>query len=118
MLIVLSIKILIVKLCDLEKVIDLFGLDVIVFCINNNIKEKFISLCDWGIGVLVVNFIFFIIILFFRLMFEKLKLVLFFIVSIIIIIFIFLFVCINIIYLVIKCLYVYSLFVLEFFFYI
>lgn len=91
-LIVLSNEILIVKFCDLEKVFDLFGLDVIFFCINNDIKEKFISLCDWGIGVLVVNFIFFIMILFFKLMFEKLKLVLFFIVSIIIVIFILLFV--------------------------
>lgn len=82
-LIVLSNEILIVKFCDLEKVFDLFGLGVIFFCINNDIKEKFISLCYWGIGVLVVNFIFFIMILFFKLMFMELKLVLFFLVGIV-----------------------------------
>lgn len=116
MLIASSTKISIVKPCDLEKAIDLLGLDVTAPCTNNNIKEKSTSLRDWGIGVLVVNFILFIIISFFRLMPEKLKLALFFIVSTTTTIFTFSFVCINTIYLVTKCLYVYSLLVLESFF--
>nr|XP_011431069.2 uncharacterized protein LOC105330843 isoform X1 [Crassostrea gigas] len=76
-LIASSTKISIVKPCDLEKAIDLLGLDVTAPCTNNDIKEKSTSLRDWGIGVLVVNFILFIIISFFRLMPEKLKLALF-----------------------------------------
>lgn len=80
-LIASSNEISIVKPCDLEKALDSLGLDVTSPCTNNDIKEKSTSLCDWGIGVLVVNFILFIMISFFKLMPEKLKLALFSIVS-------------------------------------
>lgn len=76
-LIASSNEISIVKPCDLEKALDSLGLDVTSPCTNNDIKEKSTSLCDWGIGVLVVNVILFIMISFFKLMPEKLKLALF-----------------------------------------
>lgn len=75
MLITSSKEISIVKPCDLEKALDSLGLDVTSPCTNNDIKEKSTSLCNWGIGVLVVNFILSIMISFFELMPKKLKLV-------------------------------------------
>lgn len=80
-LIASSNEISIVKPCDLEKALDSLGLGVTSPCTNNDIKEKSTSLCHWGIGLLVVNFILFIMISFFKLMSEKLKLALFFLVS-------------------------------------
>lgn len=70
-----------IKPCDLEKALDSLGLGVTSPCTYNVIKDRSTSLRDWGIGVLVVNFIFFVMILYFKLIPKKWKWVLFFVVS-------------------------------------
>lgn len=74
-----STDISLVKPCDLEKALDSLGLGVTSPCTYNVTKDRSTSLCAWGIGVLVVNFIFFIMILYFKLMSKKWKWVLFFV---------------------------------------
>lgn len=113
MLITSSKEISIVKPCDLEKALDSLGLDVTSPCTNNDIKEKSTSLCNWGIGVLVVNFILSIMISFFELMPKKLKLVFLIIVSTTTAISTLSFVRMNTIYLVLKCICVHSMLVLD-----
>lgn len=112
-LITSSKEISIVKPCDLEKALDSLGLDVTSPCTNNDIKEKSTSLCNWGIGVLVVNFILSIMISFFELMPKKLKLVFLIIVSTTTAISTLSFVRMNTIYLVLKCICVHSMLVLD-----
>lgn len=115
-----STEISMVKPCDLKKALDSLGLDVTSPCAYNDIKNKSTSLRDWGIGMLVVNFIFFIIILYFKFVPEKLKLALFSIVSTTFVfktaISTFSIIYINKIYLVTKCICVHSLLLLESFF--
>lgn len=112
MLIFFGVDILMVKFCDLKKVFDFFGLDVKFFCVYSLIKDLFIVIIIYGVIMLVVNLILFLVIF----CDKKLKKLLFIVVSIInifnIIIFNVLIICINILYLMIKCKFVYSLLLL------
>lgn len=49
-----------VKFCDLKKVFDLFGFDVNFFCVYNDIMDELFILCYWGIGMIFVNLILFL----------------------------------------------------------
>lgn len=112
-----STDISLVKPCDLEKALDSLGLGVTSPCTYNVTKDRSTSLCGWGIGVLVVNFIFFIMILYFKLMSKKWKWVLFFVVSTTFnrknLTVSFSIIFLNTLYIMTKCIYVLSMLLLQ-----
>nr|XP_034302994.1 uncharacterized protein LOC105320305 isoform X3 [Crassostrea gigas] len=59
-LIYLTTDILMAKSCDLKKALDLLGLDVNSPCAYNDIMDKLSTLCYWGIGMISVDLILFL----------------------------------------------------------
>lgn len=59
-LIYLTTDILMAKPCDLKKALDLLGLDVNSPCAYNDIMDKLSTLCYWGIGMISVDLILFL----------------------------------------------------------
>lgn len=82
MLILFIEEILIVKLCYLKKVFEFFSVDNILFCKYDDIKNDLIDICNWGILLLVLSLIMFLLIFNFMWIFKNNIISIYFVVSI------------------------------------
>lgn len=63
-------EILKIKLCDLEKVLNFFSVNYLLFCRYDGVKNEVINVCVMGIFFFVLNLIVFFLIMKFMMEFK------------------------------------------------